>query len=423
MPGIAIEKPSQMEVFNAAHPLPAGSVSGTAAVAKALESLRARSPLRFASRPFTLDDQLCGGNLFGERGRRIISFGEGTPCDVSSFVRLMLAFVSTVFAQDQERRERRRCGGGGVARLRRSFRADAKLEGPLYTRSAPIKGGLTEGPAAAPDGSIYFSDIPNGPDKGMIVRYDPKTNKSEIFTTDSGKSNGLFFDAKGFLIACEGSDEGGRRVSKWNVKTKERTTLADRFKGKRFNAPNDLTIDRQGRIYFTDPRYLGTEPRELEHRAVYRIDVDGKVVEVTHDISKPNGIALSPDEKTLYVLDHDNGTDQINPKGPQPKHGRMALDAFPLGDDGLVHGEKRTLIDFGRPGRGRRHDRRRQGKPLYCRPLGEAARRADHRSQRQGDRLHSHGRAESNKSTPTIPAKASRATSSSASARTRTCCT
>jgi gluconolactonase len=257
---------------------------------------------------------------------------------------LLLAVVSTVFAQERDRKRARRRG-------RRSAQAivprGAKLEGPLYTRSAPIKGGLTEGPAAAPDGSIYFSDIPFGSDKGMIVRYDPKTNKSEIFTNDSGKSNGMIFDSKGFLIACEGSDEGGRRVSKWDVKTKERTTLADRYMGKRFNAPNDLTIDRKGRIYFTDPRYLGTETRELEYRAVYRIDVDGKVVEVTHDISKPNGIALSPDEKTLYVLDHDNGTDRIDPKGPKHKEGRMALDAFPLGDDGLVHGEKRTLINFG----------------------------------------------------------------------------
>ena len=94
-------------------------------------------------------------------------------------------------------------GNASVARRRgrRALQAivprDAKLEGPLYTRSAPIKGGLTEGPAAAPDGSIYFSDIPNGPDKGMIVRYDPQTNKSEIFTNDSGKANGMFFDAKG----------------------------------------------------------------------------------------------------------------------------------------------------------------------------------------------------------------------------------
>ncbi len=257
---------------------------------------------------------------------------------------LLLAVSSSVFAQNRERRRNRRRNRN---RAEAVVPQNAKLEGPLYTRSAPIKGGLTEGPAAAPDGSIYFSDIPFGSDKGLIVRFDPKTKQSEIFTADSGKSNGLFFDPTGFLIACEGSDEGGRRVSKWNVKTKERETLADRYKGKRFNAPNDLTIDKKGRIYFTDPRYLGTETRELEHRAVYRIDTDGTVVEVTHDISKPNGIALSPDEKVLYVIDHDNGTDRIDPKAPEPKHGRMALDAFPLGDDGLVHGDKRTIIDFG----------------------------------------------------------------------------
>src|ERR1700674_3860855 len=105
---------------------------------------------------------------------------------------------------------------------------DAKFE-HLYTRTADIKGGLTEGPTVAPDGSIYFSDIPFGKDKGLIVRFDPKTKKSSIFTDDSGKSNGLKFDAHGFLLACEGSDEGGQRVSRWNVKTKERETIVDRF--------------------------------------------------------------------------------------------------------------------------------------------------------------------------------------------------
>src|SRR5438874_7581126 len=159
---------------------------------------------------------------------------------------------------------------------------DAKLE-LLFTREAPIKGGLTEGPAVAPDGSIYFSDIPFGKDKGQILRFDPKTKKTTVFAADSHKSNGLKFDAKGFLIACEGSDGGGRCVSRWDVKTGERTVVADRYMGKRFNACNDLCIDEKGRIYFTDPRYLGAEPRELEHRAVYRIDTDGTVVEVTHD--------------------------------------------------------------------------------------------------------------------------------------------
>src|SRR5579885_2531649 len=74
---------------------------------------------------------------------------------------------------------------------------DAKLE-LLFTSTAPIQGGLTEGPAAAPDGSIYFSDIPFGTDKGMILRFDPKTKQTTVFAKDSWKSNGLKFDARGF---------------------------------------------------------------------------------------------------------------------------------------------------------------------------------------------------------------------------------
>lgn len=217
----------------------------------------------------------------------------------------------------------------------------------LYERDVPISGGLTEGVCAAPDGSMYFSDIPFGSDKGRILRFDPKTKTTTVFTDDSSKSNGLMFDAHGSLIACEGSDSGGRRVTRWNVQNKTRETVADRYMGKRFNAPNDLSIDLKGRIYFTDPRYLGTEPRELEHRAVYRIDTDGSVVEITHEVEKPNGIAVSPDQKTLYVADHNNGTDRIDPTQPKPKLGAMKVYAFPLGPDGLVNGPRRTLIDFG----------------------------------------------------------------------------
>jgi gluconolactonase len=223
---------------------------------------------------------------------------------------------------------------------------DAKLE-LLFTRSAAIHGGLTEGPTPAPDGSIYFSDIPFGKDKGMILRFDPKTKKNTVFTDDSHKSNGLKFDAKGFLIACEGSDDGGRCVARWDVKTRTRTVIADKYMGKRFNAPNDLAIDRKGRIYFTDPRYLGTEPRELEHRAVYRIDPGDKVIEITHELEKPNGIALSPDKRTLYVADHNNGTDRIDPTAAAPKPGAMKIYAFRLGSDGKVKGSGRVLVDFG----------------------------------------------------------------------------
>jgi gluconolactonase len=223
---------------------------------------------------------------------------------------------------------------------------DAKLE-LLFTRSAPIHGGLTEGPAVAPDGSIYFSDIPFGKDKGMILHFDPKTKKTEVFTDDSHKSNGLKFDAKGYLIACEGSDEGGRCVSRWDVKTKMRTVIADRYQDKRFNAPNDLAIDKRGRIYFTDPRYLGDEKRELEYRAVYRIGPADKVIEITHELEKPNGIALSPDNRLLYVADHNNGTDRIDPTAPAPKPGAMKIYRFTLDADGKVKGSGKELIDFG----------------------------------------------------------------------------
>ncbi|MSR57039.1 MAG: SMP-30/gluconolactonase/LRE family protein [Planctomycetaceae bacterium] len=222
---------------------------------------------------------------------------------------------------------------------------DAKLE-KLFTRLLPIKGGLTEGPTVAADGSIYFSDIPLAADKGKIMRFDPRTKVTTVFADNSYKSNGLKFDGKGNVFACEGSDEGGRAVSRWDLKTKTRTVVADKYMGKRFNAPNDLTIDARGRIYFSDPRYLGTETQELDHKCVYRIDTDGTVVQVTCDVEKPNGIALSPDGKTLYLADHNNGTDRIV-EGVKSELKAMKIYAFPLGPDGLVKGDRKTIVDFG----------------------------------------------------------------------------
>lgn len=223
---------------------------------------------------------------------------------------------------------------------------DARLE-LLFTRTADIEGGLTEGPGVAPDGSIYFTDIPTGEDKAMILRFDPQTKETTVFTSDSGKANGLIFNAQGDLLACEGSDSGGRCVSRWNTMTGKRTVLADNYQGKKFNAPNDLCVDKKGRIYFTDPRYLGDEPRELKYRAVYRIDTDGTLSKITHDVSKPNGIGLSPDGKVLYVAEHDNGVDKIDLNNPSPELGPMAIYAFPLGADGKVNGPRKTLVDFG----------------------------------------------------------------------------
>ena len=224
--------------------------------------------------------------------------------------------------------------------------ADAKLE-LLFTRWANISGGLTEGPAVAPDGSIYFSDIPFGDDQGMILRFDPKTNATTVFSDNSGKSNGLIFDSKGRLLACEGAGYGGRRISRWNVKTGDKETIAQHFDGQQFNSPNDICLDSKGRIYFTDPRYVGHEPRELEHRAVYIVDKEGNVSEATHQVVKPNGIAISPDGKTLYLADHDNGTDNIDPDAPPPAQGDMKIYAFKIKRKDGSLSERQTLVDFG----------------------------------------------------------------------------
>lgn len=200
-------------------------------------------------------------------------------------------------------------------------------------------GEFTEGPAAAADGSILFSDIGN-----RILRYDPGTNMTSVYREPSGRSNGLAFDRLGRLVACEGANRGGgRRVSITEPNGAIRT-LAHGFDGKRFNAPNDLVIDSAGRIWFSDPRYVGDEPRELTSEAVYRIDADGTVsLVVDHrdgrGVVKPNGLAIAPDESLLYVAD--------TPGSEEKRAGaRALLVAFPIEGDGSL-GARRVLVDFG----------------------------------------------------------------------------
>ncbi len=153
---------------------------------------------------------------------------------------------------------------------------------------------FTEGPALAPDGRILFNDIPN--ERTHI--YDPKTGEISIYREPSGRANGLYFTATGALIACEG---GNRRLTRsWGD---EVTVLADDFEGKKLNSPNDCVIDGAGGIYFTDPRYGNNDGREIDIEAVYYFDRRGKLTQVVNDMGKPNGIILSPDNKTLYIAD------------------------------------------------------------------------------------------------------------------------
>lgn len=190
-------------------------------------------------------------------------------------------------------------------------------------------GEFTEGPAQGPDGRIYFSDIGN-----RIMAFDPGTKTTTVFRQPSGRANGLDFDPQGRLVAAEGANKGGNRRITSTEKDGTVRVLAEHWQGKRFNSPNDLTIDLRGRVYFTDPRYVGDEPREITTESVYRIDPDGTVAQIIADVKKPNGIAISPDMKTLYLADSNPGTNQY-------------LLAYPLRADGTV-GAKRVLHDFGK---------------------------------------------------------------------------
>ena len=197
------------------------------------------------------------------------------------------------------------------------------------------EGEFTEGPVAAIDGSILFSDIGN-----RIMRYDPKSGDTGVYRSPSGKSNGLMFDRLGRLVACEGAGEGGNRRISINNETGRVMPLADNYDGKKFNSPNDLAVTKKGGVYFTDPRYVGEEPRELDFEGVFYVAPDRTVHVATREVEKPNGILASPDGETVYVSDNNN----------QPE-GNHQLTAFSVRPDGTLS-DKRVLFDFGPNRRG-----------------------------------------------------------------------
>lgn len=213
---------------------------------------------------------------------------------------------------------------------------DLKIEGRVA---------FVEGPAWSPDGNVFFTDIENN----RIMRRDPG-GTLHVFRQPSGKANGLAFDDEGRLLACEGHREGGNRRVTRTERDGQITVLTDRYEGKRYNSPNDLTIDKKGRIYFTDPRYGGYDgPQEVEQldangdpvEGVYRIDTDGTVTRIiTHEVQRPNGIAVSNDGKFLIVADNHNGPGS---------GGQRMLWRFDLNDDGSVDPDSRKMLfDWGK---------------------------------------------------------------------------
>ena len=193
--------------------------------------------------------------------------------------------------------------------------------------------GAGEGPAWHPELGLLTSG------EGNINRRD-RDGKMSIYREQAG-SNGLMFDREGRLIICEPVLRRVTRLDKNGVLT----VLADRFEGKRFNQPNDVTLDSRGRIYFSDPRYGDRSGMELLDKqgrtveGVYRIDLDGRVTRIIeHEADRPNGLVVTHDDKFLFVADNNNDT----------AGGARKLWRFDLKADGSVdHASRKLIHDWG----------------------------------------------------------------------------
>lgn len=173
---------------------------------------------------------------------------------------------------------------------------------------------FVEGPVWHGDGFLLFSDIP----ANTIFKLTPE-GKSTVYITPSGNSNGLTFDKMGNLVACE---HAGRRIVSYD-KMGKLSVLIDKLEGKKPSSPNDIVFKKDGSFFFTDPPYglkNGDQDslKELKMNGVYYVK-EGKTIVIDSTLARPNGIALSPDEKTLYVAQSQYGylwkAYQINEKG------------------------------------------------------------------------------------------------------------
>jgi len=184
---------------------------------------------------------------------------------------------------------------------------------------------LTEGPAVDRDGNVYFTEL-----RAQRIYKLGTDGELTVFREKSHAANGLVIDPQGRLIACEGTADGQPpRITRTDLGTGALEVLVDNYQGMPFRGPNDVTIDNKGRLYFTD----------TAGGAVYRIDAPGQVARVltTPDVERPNGLQISPDDKTLYIIE----------SGPAPAGPRM-IRAFELLPDGTAR-KGRVLFDF--PGR------------------------------------------------------------------------
>lgn len=228
---------------------------------------------------------------------------------------------------------------GKITRFDPALDAAIEVNAPIEVLTTGYK--WSEGPVWVKDGGyLLFSDVPSN----VIWKWDGKT--AVKFLDPSGLAgpipagvreagaNGLAIDAKGDLVMA---DSGTRCVASVDLKTKKKTILADRYEGKRFSSCNDVAIHRNGTIYFTDPPYGFSEGdasplKEIPFNGVYRRTPTGEVHLVENALTRPNGVALSPDQQILYVTVSD-------PAGPH-------LLAYPLDVEGGASDTPKLLCDF-----------------------------------------------------------------------------
>jgi gluconolactonase len=221
---------------------------------------------------------------------------------------------------------------GCTASDRQVFPADAKLTVVVGN------GAGGEGPAWHP----HLGVLTSGHD-GQINRFS-RDGKPSVYRQKAG-TNGLMFDPQGRLLACEPAQRRPTRTEADGTIT----VLTDRYEGKRYNQPNDLTMDSKGRIYFTDPRYGKRDDMQIRDAAgdtiegVYRIDPDGKVTRIIgRELERPNGILVSADDRYLFVSDNNNNA----------TNGARKLWRFDLNADGSVNLETRKPMHDWGTGRG-----------------------------------------------------------------------
>ncbi|NBR84137.1 MAG: SMP-30/gluconolactonase/LRE family protein [Verrucomicrobia bacterium] len=178
---------------------------------------------------------------------------------------------------------------------------NAKYLGALQVEvTLPGTKNFTEGPAVDRDGMVYFTNT------GEVLKWDPFRKQLSTFRKPANGANGQAFDRQGRLLACEAADGTNGCVTRIDLRRGGYTVLCDKFNGFPLGAPNDLCVDGSERIYFTS-RLANTNPATGNVNAVYRIDPDGKVARVlaAPDIDMPNGLAVSPDNRTFYLIESD----------------------------------------------------------------------------------------------------------------------